>query len=315
MAGGARQVPPVYTRWRAHPEGRGDEEDRIWICDPDRVWRALGAVLGDPPERVLALRLRRLGLPETPATMRHFRAVVAGRSEPLPARGVLVTTKVVTQGREAERDGVEGLELFDLSTIPTLGNLEHVPGPLLDQATAVIAKHRRWCQEHVERLFGPNPLTDLAAIRAAQPTAFVAQGDQQRSPHPVDYYVEALNGLGTLLTTLAVAASTGENREGAITRYLEETYHRVHAGHRRAYETARKRGPVPDAVIPPPQPPVGWRDDIRAYVARVDDQMLEMVREMGGVPPELTAWLKQRAARLAARARISPVTPLGGPCV
>ena len=302
----------VHERWRAHPAGRGDDDDDIWITKPDRVWRALGADQGDPPDRVLALRLRQRGLPDSPATLRHFRAVVAGRTEPLPARGVLVTTKVVMRGREVERGGIEGLELDMPAAIPTLGNLEHVPGPLLDEAVRVMSQHKRWCREHVATSFDANALTDVGAIRAAQLTAFPARGDQL--PHAVDYYAEGVKALPDLLLTLATAPSAGTNRAGSITAYLGKVYRRVRNKHRRSYEKAFARTAMPGAVPPPPEPPEDWRDKIRALVALADDDVLALVRARGGVPTRLTAWLECRAAEIAAQARNSDVTPLGGAC-
>jgi hypothetical protein len=121
-----------------------------------RRWRELhpdaevaGWIGGSVCRAKLTSELDRNRLSATPATVRHLRAVLAGVSEPLPARGVLISTKVYVQFHPTLGILHDPSPDFSVS-----GATEYVTGPLLAQAQQLIVTHRDWL-----RGFGQLPMS------------------------------------------------------------------------------------------------------------------------------------------------------------
>ena len=146
-----------FDRWRKlHPDAEVD--DWIW---------------GSACHTRFTIELRRNQLPATPATVQYLRAVLAGASGPLPARGVLVTTKVYIQFHPKLGLLPEGSPESSLSEAT-----EYLTGPLLGQAQRLILGHRDWFRQ-----FRRNALTERRAVRRAQPGSFAQQrADELRDP-------------------------------------------------------------------------------------------------------------------------------------
>jgi hypothetical protein len=197
--------------------------------------------LGDniASDRVIARRLAEHGLPATPATVRHLRAVIAGEAEPLPARGLLVVTKVFLNLRRYPNQGTT----FHIATPPhhvtITGDLDYATGPLLDCARAVALAHRDWLRSKRN-----HPLADIHEIRRWQKGAFTAQttaGNER-----FDYTAEALRHADVLFL---LAQHHYNGLEGALTEYLNKVYRKVKQRRARA------------GLLQPPPP--HWRDVVK----------------------------------------------------
>ncbi len=237
--GEVERYRPAYETWTQRSAGRSGWLDD-WIYAPDRVRRELG-LWGDHPDRGLARRLRSIEISDAPATLRHLRAVVAGRSEPLPARGLLVETKVFLRFIEwIEEDGTPypSWEHQPNPHVAITGSLELLTGPLLKQAQAVAIRHRDWCRAVIAR----SRLTDRSAIRKAQAGSYRSIRPEQDDRY--DYLAEALKDADKVVQA---ARRSGANLEGAISRHLTRVYRRV--------EKRRVRADLP------PTPDEGWRKE------------------------------------------------------
>ena len=197
--------------------------------------------LGDnaASDRFVADRLTRRGLPATPATVRHLRAVIAGDREPLPARGLLVVTRVHV--RLLRRPGWPAPvgRAEPPHDVSVTGPLDFTTGPLVDRARGVALAHRDWLGR-----WGRHRIADVREVRRSQRGAFAPT--LPPGGGRFDYRAEALRGLDNL-TLLARRHPYGP--EGAITDYLDAVYRRV-----------RKRRA--DAGLPP-APPREWRRELR----------------------------------------------------
>ena len=217
----------VYELWTGLHVDRPDRLAADWL--EESVWDAGDLVRATPSgERTLAARLRLHGLPETPATMRHLRAVAAGRASPLPARGVLVTTLVFASDVElvGDRDGALKL-LLDFDANPDIsitGALELATGPLFEQVGTVALAHRNWL-----RRYGRSWLTVPANVRRAQPGS-MRPGTAGRDDR-FDYLAEAMRDADALA---AAARHRPANLEGKISAYLARISRRVNQRRRRA---------------------------------------------------------------------------------
>ena len=195
--------------------------------------------------RDLAQRLRQRGLPHTPATVRHLRAVAAGcSSAPLPARGILVTTFVYIRAFQPTSMTEPLLFIDENSEVSVTGLLELVTGPILDQATRAVLTHRTWLRQWEQ-----HPLADMSAVRRAQRGAFEPATEKDE-----DWYCYRVEALRIPTEELRRQASANINGlEGAITQHLNSVYRRV-----------RKRRT--DAGLPPATPPPDWRREARLHL-------------------------------------------------
>jgi len=104
---------------------------------------------GPPPSFLhsAAIHLERAGLPSNPSTARYFLAVVNGKSEPLPARGVLVTTLCYMTPPYSATLGMPGLIQFVHPSETTItGITQWMPGTLLARVNAVVRMHREFME-------------------------------------------------------------------------------------------------------------------------------------------------------------------------
>ena len=187
----------------------------------------------------LASELDRNRLLATPATMRHLRAVLAGVSEPLPARGVLITTKVYVQFHPTPGILHDPSPDFSVS-----GATEYVTGPLLAQAQQLILRHRDWL-----RGFGQHPMSKRHSIRRTQVGSFAQQRDDEpRDPSWYEYLAEALKGVDNLRKRVRAHPN---GIECALSEYIEQIYLRV--------RERRKRADMPSNC----SLDAGWRDEAR----------------------------------------------------
>jgi len=197
--------------------------------------------------RYISARLRLRGLPNTPCTVRHFRAVVAGLREPLPTRGVLVTTLVYVNTKP--RPGEEPLGAAPFvrfiepphETIIT-GATEWMPGSLLKGANQVVRKHEEWLHAHRDY-----PITEIATIRRSQETAFSAK--EMKGKEWFDYYAEAISD-GSIKWIQRNTPSLG--RQTAISKRLSDVKRNIDKRHQRAGR------PIP--------PSNEWRERARRYI-------------------------------------------------
>ena len=130
---------------------------------------------GFPPRH----SLRADGLPDTPLTIRHLRAVAAGHHGTAPAKGLLVTTLVLVHA-------VVDNEVY-LDPSPEVmfeGSLELLPADVFDAAQKTARDHRDWV-----RTYAQNPLTNMSNVRKSQPNAFRRQSDRDKE---LDYLAESL---------------------------------------------------------------------------------------------------------------------------
>ena len=247
-----RSLRDVYDVWR---ERNPDHDLRSWIVGP-------------PNERISSRRLREAGLPYSPATTRHLRAVAAelslrrtiderfqlskdgllelsaeqweflslAQESWLPARGLLIKTSVFVRTTPAHT------VLLDSKgpDVEIGGPLEFTTGPLLNRAQKAILQHRDWL-----RRFTQHPLTRIRAIRRAQPHSWSRQ-KRDTSEDRFDYLQEALDGLEALRLT---APRHPIGIQGAISDHLKTVYNRV-AARRRENGLSTK-------------PPSGWTTKAR----------------------------------------------------
>lgn len=191
-------------------------------------------VVAQPTRRLrrqIAATLRFAGLPDTPRTVDHALATVAGLSEPLPARGLLVVTFVLVHPHP---DGL----LFDVDPEPDvaiLGTTDAASGRLLDEAREVMRQHRAWIDEH---------LTPGIALDAVDPRPRHAPSRGRLDPNNprYDYLAEAVRDVSGIAERVRTAPS---QRRAIIRDHLNDVYYRVH----RRRKTAEL----------PLEPPQGWR--------------------------------------------------------
>ena len=254
----------------AHPaafeDPRHDPDFWLWeVEDPaDLVpplegrWPALAPSL---PEDV-GEDLRRRGLPATPATVGYAYAAAADGDDgalplpvrrlilrddagrPLPARGLLVTSLHFV-GTEWERGGprptAEGTRgVLTNPEVVITGDLELATGPLLERVQAAALRHRDF-----GRVWGRHAITEVGAVRQAQPTSFRRTLDP--GDDPLDYEREALRDADAWVNgVLRPLAEKPLRRDDAIKRRLDRVYKRVKARRARAGHPAGA--------------PKGWRE-------------------------------------------------------
>jgi hypothetical protein len=231
----------LYATWCGQAADRPDHGLDDWLGKAGWSWSPRGRSGDDPDaEGSLAARLRGWRLPSTPATMRHLRAVVVGEREPLPARGLLVTTRLYLTEDVLETTRGDILVPDANPEVSIDGALEFATGPLLDRAKEIALAHRNW-----GRRIRQHPFTTMAAVRKAQRGTF-RPGEQAEDRF--DYLAEALRADG-VENLQALIGCSRRNRDGLIAEYLKKVYDRVRA--RRV------------AAGLDPTPPPGWIEEAR----------------------------------------------------
>ncbi len=193
------------------------------------------AVIVPRPTRQLraqaAATLRFAGLPDTPRTVDHLLAAVAGRDQPLPARGLLVATFVLVHLHDDDGQ----LEVDPEPDVAILGTIDAAGGQLLDAAREVVRQHHAWIGEHVAG--------EIATVR---PETTPRQIARFRDPDPdnprYDYLLEAIRDVNAVAEHVRERPS---QRREIVRDHLNDVYYRVH----RRRKTAGL----------PLEPPQGWR--------------------------------------------------------
>jgi len=247
MLAGSKDWDKEVESLRAHFEvwrERNPEADVDGWIDGTAWKNDKGDAIDPGAGRHLARRLQRRGLPDTPATVRYLRVVAAGVTSPLlPARGLLVTTFVFVRAYQLPTFDDPILLLDANPSVSITGPLELTTGPVFDDAKRVALGHQRWL-----RRWKHHPLSDMGAIRRAQPGAIQAAG-----PKGEEWFSYPAEALGISAAELRAKAKAHLNGvEGAITSHLDDVYRRV-----------RKRRS--DAGIPT-KPPPNWRDEVRPFL-------------------------------------------------
>jgi hypothetical protein len=157
-----RPLGLVIRQWAL--EDRNARLATLLASDP--WWNGLVEIAHDNEidDQALAMQLARYGLPVSPAVVEHLRARAQGSNTPLPACGLLITTRVYLSWQAGRRIYVmDGHPDFIVS-----GELAWVEkSPSYDRAYVILEKHRKWladCTQH--------NLTTLSAKRRAQPGSF-----------------------------------------------------------------------------------------------------------------------------------------------
>jgi hypothetical protein len=229
----------LHNQWIAQNKGREVEAQQEWHDRDGWSKTEPGIEDRDPSAaRVLANHLAAMGLPSTPRVIKHLRAVAAGLNEPLPARGVLVTTKFHVS---VDPDGKVWLRQNHTSTVEY--PLTSAPLTLMDTVEDVLKRHRKFI-EHPDRVFA---YVDLRTIRRYQPGSFAStfvreRGEVDPAAPRFDYLRVALNE-----ATADVKGPRADPRK--VNEHLERIFHRV-----------RKRRADSQLDTTPPH---GWRDVAR----------------------------------------------------
>jgi hypothetical protein len=249
------QEPPNATlaiQLQGEPAWRQEASRLGYILDQ-------GGLGGDPAsDRLIARRLHRRGLPDTPATVRHLRAVLDGKHEPLPARGLLVTTSAYVRVFQPPDGSRAAGEFSPPHGVAVTGSLDLATSDLWREAGSVAHAHREWlgrarCPAFARlRGVGYYALADPRARSRAHPTAELPTVG--RDPDRLDYLAEAFEGLEPHLELLARLHPAERGHRTA--RYLKQIADRV--------ARRRRRAGVP--VTPDP----GWQD---AFRRAVDDEL------------------------------------------
>jgi len=236
----AREVASLQANFEVWRERNPEAALDGWV-DGTAWWKGSGNTLDPGAGRYLARWLRQRGLPDTPSTVRHLRAVAAGvTSPPLPARGLLVTTFVFIRAYQLPTFDGPALLVDANPSVSITGPLELITGPVFDVAKRVALGHQRWLRRKKH-----HPLSDMGAIRRAQSGAIQAAG-----PKGEDYFSYRAEALGISAVELRAKAEAHlDGIEGAITSHLDDVYRRV-----------RKRRSDADMPLPPPP---SWRKDVR----------------------------------------------------
>ncbi len=219
---------------RYHHTLESDSSQHAWKDDEwiDTHYTEASAVVMD--------YFRRVGLPATPRTLRHFRACIAGVSQSddtLPTRGLLITTYVPVNLDES------GIVFNESSPVTSLdGALDLVVGPVLERAGVAIRRQRDWLRVVYS---SPNPLGSLQSKRKAQKGAFTGNSVKQ-TYDSLDYLSEAVHGPCEDLRALI---RSGAHVNEALGEYLDKVQRRV----------ARRRQDAGVVVTPPAR----WRDHAR----------------------------------------------------
>jgi hypothetical protein len=165
-----------------------------------------------------AFMLRQAGVPSTPAAVAHLEASAAGLVGVLPARGVLLTTRVYVVQEEAT-----GLWAHDGSPTMELEFPEAwAPKELLALAEDAVAAQRVWLERHM----GWHPLTRLSVVRRAQ-AGSTARAERRRGNATDDYVASALSPADL---DLLREQAPGHDRDGwadVIRRHIKHVDDRV----------------------------------------------------------------------------------------
>jgi hypothetical protein len=224
-------------------------EEPAWL-DVVEYARALSATSKSPtvapmPEYVawmtdnaIRYRLRRAGMPDSPAMVQRVLATIQGREGPPPTRGLLVTTRAFLQ---VDHNGQ--MWFHDANPEITIGRTQWAVQGLSDKAITIAAKHRLKLEPS-----GRNRLRDKKAI--AQATAGASVGSLDRT---TDYWEE-------LRDTELLKILAGDIKIDPLARDIKIRQYCSKAGDR-----VRKRRESKDLDT---RKPVRWEQRASTFVAK-----------------------------------------------
>lgn len=211
----------------------------------------------------IAMLLRGVRLPHSPATVEHFFAALAHRQEPLPARGLLVTTVVYVQPKG---QGQVGYVVDPIPRIEITGDGEFATQGLFEKVQQVAHRHREWVHNTLRGSEG-HRLSDIRAKRRAQPGAFQRREDGAPRAHNDPWYDYAADALAEKKVEELVERCREykglhpDDWDQPITAHLDKTYRRV-----------RKRRLANGLSAEPSNK--NWREDARSRLRAILAQHL-----------------------------------------
>ena len=202
-------------------------------------WLRWHGSVGSGHPRLAHTLLQLAKLPYSPATVAHLHARAVGLAKPLPAYGLLVTTRIYIESGKSEYP-IESMPEFSLS-----GDLEFAKGELLAKAQGVIRAHRDWVRAQTTT---QHPLTASRNIHMAAKGSFASSMAKRRTPEYFDYARTAVESAPLIL----FARLRGDRLEQAISKHIAKA-------HKRVYQRRKTNGV---AVAPPS----GWAKEARARI-------------------------------------------------
>ena len=191
-----------------------------------------------------------MGLPDTPDVVEHLHARAADTQEPLPARGVLVTTRVYLDWDGTRREWVmDGSPDFTIT-----GSSGWTSKEIHARAYAVAKVHSEWLTH-----WAVNGLTIDTARRSAQQHSF-AREPHRRSRGETDYRTAALDP--ALLESMENWAPNHDRDSwgGVIREQIKHVEDRVTA--------ARKGNRLPGSTWVPEATITYWEIHTKAHAAK-----------------------------------------------
>jgi hypothetical protein len=171
----------------------------------------------------IAYRLRMGGLPENPSVLAHLHAKAQGHEQPLPARGLLVTTRAYMWVHERTRQW-----LFDGSPESEMRvPAEWTTKALVEAGWATIAAHRDWLSGCTL-----NPQTTISAKRRGQHGSTSGQAVQRGNP-TTNYKESALNEDELGVLRAAAPGHSWESWQRVIAHHIKRVDDRVTAYRRK----------------------------------------------------------------------------------
>jgi hypothetical protein len=237
---GRPALPPLGRTTQARPS-----------TDRGRLSITTGTIanLREENDAILAQRLRWRGLPDTPTTVAHLRAVAGGGREPLPTRGLLVTTFIYLQDRLLQHKiSTDDTTLDEDVTVAITGSLALATGPLLHKAQEIALLHRNW----LPTLGMQHPFADRKEQKKHHPRSFQSRGK------PLDYLTEALDEDQVAKLIRGIRASVrapGQQPSDSLIEQRISAYLK-HGVSNRVSKRRRKAGLETT-------PPAGWTDRAR----------------------------------------------------
>jgi hypothetical protein len=242
LVAGRRRVGLVIRQWVEEPPNPTLANllagDRTWqqaVNMLQRVMSDADASVQDLSDRFLGDQLHRRGLPNSPATLAHLRAVLSGQREPLPARGVLVATTAYVQ--IPRRPQTAPLIVFQPPhDVAITGSLELVTSAMWQDVGKGVASHRYWLDQLHELKIAPHrrrsayALANPVAKARAHPTA--AKAHYLKDPGSLDYLTEARRGYNSQVQVLRRVHSVEWDYH--VSRYIKTVSARVEKRRQRA---------------------------------------------------------------------------------
>jgi hypothetical protein len=243
LVAGGRRVGLVLRQWVEEPPNptlaNQLAEDRTWQQTVNVLQRMLDDADASPQDLsdpFLHDQQRRRGLPYSPSTIAHLRAVLSGQREPLPVRGVLIITTAYVQVPRLPSRAVPLILFQPPHDVTITGSLELVTSAMWQVVGRVVTSHRGWLNQLDELKITPRrrrsryALANPVAKAKAHPTA--AKAHYHEDPDSLDYLAEARRGYDQLVDILRLVHSVEWDYH--VSRYIKTVSARVEKRRQRA---------------------------------------------------------------------------------